>query len=358
MTPPEWLQQVLDLVGTNPYARAGVIVVVATVVAKLVDWFLTGALRAWTAMTETDFDDKLVAALHRPIFVSVVLIGAWLALLEMAPRPEYMNKLFMPIVKTFALLVWSAFALRLAQLLLEVASRHAKRFPMVNERTVALFAQIARVIVFGGAAYFLFLSWNIEVTAWLASAGVVGLAVGFAAKDTLANLFAGIFILADAPYKIGDFIILDSGERGEVKHIGLRTTRILTRDDIEVTVPNAVIANSKLMNESGGPWEMERVRLKVGVAYGSDLEQVRDVLMRVAAEQPDVVAEPEPRVRIRAFGDSSIDHELLGWIEQPVFRGRVLDDLFRRVDQAFKQDGIEIPFPQRDVHIQEPPNSK
>ena len=77
--------------------------------------------------------------------------------------------------------------------------------------------------------------------------------MGFAAKDTLANLFAGVFILADAPYKIGDFIVLDGGERGRVTKIGIRTTRILTRDDVEITIPNATIANSKIINESGGP---------------------------------------------------------------------------------------------------------
>jgi small-conductance mechanosensitive channel len=356
VTEPAWLRQGLDLVGSNPFARAGAIVVAAMVVAKLIDWFIAGGLRAWTARTKTDFDDKLIAALHRPIFVSVVLVGAWLALLELAPRPELMDKIFKPVLKTCALVIWSVFAYHLAQLLLELASRHAERFSVINSRTSALFAQVSRVVIFGGAVYFLFLSWNIEVTAWLASAGVVGLAVGFAAKDTLANLFAGIFILADAPYKIGDFIVLESGERGRVDHIGLRTTRLLTRDDVEITVPNAVMANSKIMNESGGPWEKERVRLRVGVAYGSDLDQVRDVLLRVAAEQPDVLADPEPRVRIRAFGDSAIDHELLGWIAEPVLRGRVLDDLFRRVYQAFGANGIQIPFPQRDIHINESPS--
>ena len=362
MTTPEWLQQALDLVGTNAYVRAGAILIAAIIVAKLVDWFLTGALRAWAAMTETDFDDKLVAALHRPIFVSVVLVGAWLALIQLAIRPEYLDKALLPGLKTVALFVWSAFALRLSTLLLEVASRHRERFPLINRRTLPIFGQTARVVVIGAVLYFLFLSWNIEVTAWLASAGVLGLAVGFAAKDTLANLFAGIFILADAPYKIGDFVVLDSGERGEVKHIGLRSTRMLTRDDIEVTVPNAVIANSKIVNESGGPSEKQRIRLKVGVAYGSALDHVRDVLMRVAAEQPDVLAEPEPRVRIRAFGDSSIDHELIGWVDEPVLRGRVLDDLFRRVYSAFREAEIQIPFPQRDVHLSgspgiQPPSS-
>jgi small-conductance mechanosensitive channel len=266
MTAPEWLQACLDLVGDNVWARAGVILLGAAVTAKLVDWLLSGVLRAWTSRTRTDFDDKLIAALHSPVFVSVVLLGAWLALLELNPEQVYFDKVFLPLLKTATVVVWAIFVARLATLVLEVAGRHHERFPVINERTIPLFGQISRLVIIGGAVYFLFLSWDIEVTAWLASAGVVGLAVGFAAKDTLANLFSGIFILADAPYKVGDFIVLETGERGEVQYIGLRSTRILTRDDVEITIPNAVIANAKIVNESGGPWEKERIQVAVGVA--------------------------------------------------------------------------------------------
>ncbi|OQW99996.1 MAG: hypothetical protein BWK74_00755 [Desulfobacteraceae bacterium A6] len=91
-----------------------------------------------------------------------------------------------------------------------------------------------------------------DLTAWVASAGIIGLALSFAAKDTLANLFSGVFILADAPYKIGDFIVLDSGERGEVTNIGIRSTRLLTRSDIEITVPNSIMGNTRIINEAGG----------------------------------------------------------------------------------------------------------
>jgi len=357
MTTPEWLQRILDLVGTNVYARGLVILVIAAIVAKLVDWFLTGTLKVWARMTETDFDDKLIEALHRPIFISILSVGAWLGVLQLGLDPVYFNKVFLPLLKTVALFVWSAFALTLAGLLLELASRHRERFPLVNSRTLPIFGQAARLFVVGGAFYFLCLSWNIPVTGWLASAGVVGLAISFAAKDSLANLFAGIFILADAPYKIGDFVVLDSGDRGEVVHIGLRSTRLLTRDDIEVTLPNSLIAESKIVNESGGPHEHERVRLKVAVAYGSDLDVVRDLLMQAAADQPGIREEPAPRVRIRAFGDSGIDHELMGWIDEPVLRGRVLDDLFRIVYKALNAAEIEIPYPTRDINIRNSPDS-
>ncbi|GIS88459.1 MAG: hypothetical protein CM1200mP18_11690 [Gammaproteobacteria bacterium] len=97
------------------------------------------------------------------------------------------------------------------------------------------------MLVWALAVFVVIVVWDLDATGWLASAGVVGLAVGFAAKDTLSNLIAGVFIMADAQYKIDDLFILDSGERGQVTHIGLRSTRFLTRDDIEITVPNAVM---------------------------------------------------------------------------------------------------------------------
>jgi small-conductance mechanosensitive channel len=197
------------------------------------------------------------------------------------------------------------------------------------------------------------LAWNVDVTAWLASAGIVGIAIGFAAKDTLSNLFSGIFILADAPYKIGDFIVLGSGERGRVTDIGIRSTRILTRDDVEIILPNATIASSKIKNESGGPHEKERVRVTVGVAYGSDIDKVRRVLKQVAAVSTYLVVEPEPRVRFREFGPSALTFQLMGWIEEPVLRGRALDELHTQVYKHFKENNIVIAFPQVDVNLKQ-----
>jgi small-conductance mechanosensitive channel len=199
--------------------------------------------------------------------------------------------------------------------------------------------------------YGIMLSWHVDLTAWLASAGILGIAIGFAAKDTLANFFSGVFIVADAPYKIGDFIQLGSGERGMVTDIGIRSTRILTRDDIQITIPNATIANDKIVNETGGPEKMERVRVTVGVAYGSDIDKVREVLLDVAANSKYLLKEPAPRVRFREFLDSSLKFQLLGWIEVPVLRGRALDELNCAVYKAFAANGINIPYPQTDVHV-------
>jgi small-conductance mechanosensitive channel len=276
--------------------------------------------------------------------------GLYLALLQLDLGSGAL-RFFRASLFTVVVLVWSVFVFRASSIMLELLSRLERRFTAIQPNTVTLFDQVLKIVIAGAAVYFLFLIWGVDVGAWLAGAGIVGIAVGFAAKDTLANVFSGLFILADAPYHLDDFVVLDSGERGLVTHIGLRSTRLLTRDDIEITIPNAVMANAKILNESGGRWQKERLRVKVGVAYGSDLDQVERVLLEVAHQHPEIDAEPAPRVRFRSFGNSSLDLELLGWIHEPVLRGRVLHELNCAVYKAFAREGIEIPYPKHDVYL-------
>lgn len=241
-------------------------------------------------------------------------------------------------------------------ILAELEANH-DRFELFQPRTVPLFDIGIKLLLIGVLAYFIFIIWDIDATAWLASAGIIGIAVGFAAQDTLANLISGVSIIADKPYKIGDYIVLDSTERGIVTHVGIRSTRILTRDDIEVSIPNAVIGSAKITNESGGPWVKQRIRVPVSVAYGSDTEKVVSILEGIAHDSTGIVAQPAARVRMRAFGDSALDFELLGWISSPDLRGLVIHQLLLEIDKKFREEGIEIPFPQRDLHIKRPKNT-
>ena len=121
-------------------------------------------------------------------------------------------------------------------------------------------------------------------------------------------------------------------------------------DDIEITLPNAQIANSTIVNESGGPWPKHRVAVTVGVAYGSDVDQVRAALLHAAGQVESVAPEPEPRVRFTEFGDSALIFRLLCWVEQPALRGLAQDELNTAVYRRFGEEGIQIPFPQRVVH--------
>ncbi len=350
----EWFNTALDIVPDNAYLRAAVIAGVFVAVAKLADKLICRSARLWTRRTATDLDDRFIDIMHRPIFVTVVLIGFTIATNELELPPTAAS-FTLASLKSIGVLVWLTFMFRFTKLILSVFSRYKNRFTFVQTRTLPLLNNVANLVLIGAATYVFFLAWKIDVTAWLASAGIIGLALSFAAKDTLANLFAGISILADAPYKMGDFVVLESGERGQVTHIGIRSTRLLTRDDVEITVPNGIMGNTKIINESGGPHEKHRVRIKVAVAYGSDIDVVRSILTEIATTHSGVCDTPEPRVRFRSFGDSGLDFELLCWVAEPVLRGRLKDTLNSAVYKRFLDEGVEIPYPKHDLYIREMP---
>jgi small-conductance mechanosensitive channel len=330
--------------------QALLIILVFAALAKIVDLVLIRLLERLLKKTRFTLDERILQIFDRPIFVSILLFGLALAAdrLMLPPTVIYVT---LAGLKTIAIFIWGVALARFLKLIIVEVSHDSRRFVLIQERTLPLFNNLCMIIVVALALYFMLLAWDINVTAWMASAGILGLAISFAAKDTLANLFAGVFILADAPYKLGDFIVLATGERGVVTHIGIRSTRMLTRDDVEITVPNSIMGNVKIINETGGPHEKYRLRIKVGVAYGSDIDRVQSLLLEVAENHPEVCRTPPPRVRFRTFGDSGLDHELLCWVEKPVLRGRVSHALNTEVYKQFLKEGIEIPFPQRDIHI-------
>ena len=348
----ERLTGLVDSITANPYIAAGIIVAIAFVAAGVVDFIVTRICRLLARRTKSNFDDELVGILHNPVRTTVFLFGLGVAVdyLDLGALERFV----LVTLRVIVLFVWTGFAFRFVGLAVRVMAE-APKVTIVAPRTEPLFTNVGRLLVLSGMIYYFFLIIGVQPTAWLASAGVVGLAVGFAAKDTLANLFAGIFIMADAPYKLGDMINLDSGDRGQVTHIGLRSTRLLTRDDVEVTLPNAVIANAKIVNESGGPYTKHRIRVGVGVSYGSDIDKVQSVLEDIASSNEKIADEPAARVRFRQFGASSLDFELLGWINNPQDRGLTKHELNRAIYKRFETEGITIPFPQRDLWIKEMP---
>jgi MscS family membrane protein len=348
------LHPYLGYFGEHLWIQALVTIISCFFLAWIFNRFIITFLKKLTSKTRIDFDNRLIELLHGPVYFSFILLGFALATKILGVN-DSLELFVFSVVETIAYVIWFILLLRVTRLILKNIARDDKHVGILHLQTLPLFENIANITIIVLAVYIIFSAWRIDMTAWLASAGIVGIAIGFAAKDTLANLFSGVFILADAPYKIGDFVVLDSGERGEVTHIGIRSTRLLTRDDIEVTIPNSVMGNTKIINESGGPAEKYRIRIAVGVAYGSDIDKVRDILMNIALSEETVCKDPEPRVRFRRFGASSLDFELLCWIDQPVLRGRIIDALNCQVYKKFIEEEIEIPYSKHDLYIKEMP---
>lgn len=337
-----------------PAARVAILVVASILGAWIVELIVRRTLVVLVGRTETTLDDTIVAAIRRPLFLTALMIGLAYATEEL-PVATGVRATITAIMWTLGIVAWTGAGFRIAHATLEILSRRSHATSMIQPRTMPVFEMLLKIAVVGAAVYATFLTWDIDLTAWLASAGIIGIAVGFAAKDTLANLFSGIFIVADAPYKVGDFIVLDEDLRGQVTKIGIRSTRVLTRDNVEITIPNALIGASKIINETGGPAPRHRLRIPVDVAYGSDIDKVREVMLSCPLGYALLAPEPPPQVRFRAFGGSGMRFELLVWLDVPAEREQIIDYLNDAIYKAFAAAHIEIPYSKHDVYIKQMP---
>jgi small-conductance mechanosensitive channel len=350
------IQPLLDLFNGQPYMQSAIILLLTLLLANLLTWITLKIFGKLTSLTHSQLDDFFLHSLRTPMFYTILMMGFSMAA-RLLPISESLRDGLISTLQTIGIIVWMVFFLRIAKVMIRHIAEDEKRLTVIQNKTLPLFLNLALILIVVMAIYMIFSVWGIDMTAWLASAGIVGMAIGFAAKDTLANLFSGVFILADTPYKIGDYIVLDSGERGAVTHIGIRSTRMLTRDDVELTIPNSIMGNTKVINESGGPHLKYRIRIPVGVSYDSDIDLVRKTLIYIANQCEKVVDAPTARVRFRALGESSLDFQLLCWIAEPWMRGQVTDILLTQIYKIFKAKDIEIPYSKRDIYIREMPKS-
>ena len=336
-----------NIVLANPALKGLVLVALSIAVAKLVDLIFTFIFKKLVDRTKTNLDDQILQLLHKPIFYSILFIGFTIAV-KTAILPDYIDFALIGIFKTITIFIWIFVISKIFIMSMEWTSRQ-KVSNLLQKNTLPLFNNLGKIAIGLFGIYFIFLSWNININGILASAGVLGVVLGLAAKDTFSNFFAGIFLMADSPFKEGDYILLDTGERGYVKKMGLRSTRFMTRDDIEITIPNSVIAASKIVNESGGPDETERVRINIHIAYNSDIDDARTVLIDIAKNNKNVLKTPEPRVRFREFADHGLRLQLLFWIHRPESRGRTLDAVNTEIYKRFAEHKIIIPYPKMEI---------
>jgi small-conductance mechanosensitive channel len=206
------------------------------------------------------------------------------------------------------------------------------------------------IMIIGAVVAFQFI--GVDLTGLAIILGFLSVGIGFGLQNITSNFVAGLILLLERPIKVGDRVMVGD-EEGDVTEIKMRSTTIRTLNNIAVIVPNSDFVSSKLENWSYGD---QRVRLDidVGVSYSSDLETVIHSLKEVAEEHAEVLKNPAPDVLHRGFGDSAWNMRLRVWIEHPRRHIQVRSDINCEIVRKFHQNGVEIPFPQRDLHVRSP----
>jgi small-conductance mechanosensitive channel len=335
----------------GPVVRPLLVLSACTAVAVAMRRVTEGALRRRVGADDED-TQAIVDQLVRPLTVVLVLVGAHVAI-GFTDLSEATRSTVRSLASTATILIVGRSLLAGLSVGLERSARRTDEGRrLITPESAPLYDIGGKVGVLFLTLWLLMLAWHVDVTAWLASAGVIGVVVGLAAQETLSNLLAGATILADAPYRVGHMIQLADGTRGVVREIGLRSTRLVTLDAIEIIIPNKEMATTRVVNISQGPVELERVALSVQVAYDSDLDHVRDVLLALVPELPAEPFNPatvDASVRFKSFDDSGITVRLLFHV-RPDAREPAIDHALRAVHRAFRAHGVQIPFPQLDVH--------
>jgi small-conductance mechanosensitive channel len=345
-----WWRAAVDFAAPRWLPTLGIILI-ATFVYYPVRWIVGHYEKKLASRTETEIDDMLARLVRRGLQISAVAWALWrifdvwgLGAAASAVDAVWIAALAFPV---------AAFV---GGLLETVENRLVEKTEsVIDDTALPLLNKVLRflIIVFGIVLALDRLGLNI--TPLLAGAGVMGLALSLAAKDTLSNLIAGVLLILDRPFQIGDRIELwdspaETGSWGDVMEIGLRATKIRNPDNLIVVVPNNEIMRRDIINYTMSGSKI-RLRIPIAVEYDSDLGLAKTLVLQVAQSVDGVAEYPEPIVILRGFGPSEVNLQLRVWINEARRRRAIADEITGRVVEVFAENGLAMPYPKRDVYL-------
>lgn len=334
------------------YAAFLVWVLLAFVAAPVVDWLLSHVLKRLTAKTETDLDDRLLEILHRPVKVAVVLVMLNVGL-KMFQWPSYVERILGTLFTWAVALTIIYIAVRLVDLLLEYFER--KFFggdAQLSQMMLPVLGKTCKVFVVIIGLLTTAQHLGFPITSVIAGLGIGGVAVALAAQNTLANVFGSVTILADRPFRVGDFVRIETHE-GLVEQIGLRSTRVRTPDGNLVTIPNKTVADSAIVNLTARP--TLRQQFTIGLTYDTSPEKLEQA---VALLKEIVRAHPlthDVWVYWRDFSTSSLDILVIYWCKSKDVREcwGALQELNLEIKRRFDAAGLEFAYPTQTIHLRQ-----
>lgn len=335
-----------------------VILLFSGLIGSIALYWLYTWLTKRAEQTESKIDDILVAAAGKPLIITVIVVTIYFAVVASGLIPTaYSYILDSKYLTAFYIIIGAWVASSFSYNFIHLYGRWmaARTESEIDDKIIGALEIGVKYIIWFIAFLLLLNILEIDITPLLAGAGIAGVAVALAAQDLLSNFFGGALIVMDKPFKVGDRIKIDT-YLGDVISVGPRSTRIQTLDYQLLTIPNSKIANSVIIN-----YALPEVRLKikipVSVAYGSDVKRVKEILLEIANEAVErsayVLRYPPPSVYFLEFADSSLNFTLIVWAKAFNMAWDVQDFINTRIDERFREEGIEIPFPQMDVHLRD-----
>jgi len=320
--------------------------------AKFLRYFLTTWGPKFTSFTATDLDDRILLRITPPASLLVVSAGLYLAAKSL-PLPEKIHiaaagGLFILTIAILTNIVYRS----LDELLAWYAARLGEKGTGGLDRQILpLVEKLGTIFLVGTALIIILKHFNYDILSLVTALGIGSLAIGMAAKDTLANMISGFTLMIDRPFRLGDRIQLAGGQTGDVQDIGLRSTKIKTLDNQLLIIPNSDLCNNLLTNQAF-PDLRAKGKISIGVAYGSDVDQVKQLLVAAALDVSEVLRDPPPEAFFTSFGDSALQMALFFWVEEYTRLFPTTDRINSLIITRFNEHGIGIPFPTRAVIMQ------
>ncbi len=330
----------------NEYLRAAVIFLSALLFSKIFLYIIKNYLKKITQHTKTEVDDLIINIVAAPSYFLIIFLGLYTAVKTLA-----VSELYAVWIDSISYVVIALLITFLVSRILTVLISHWLKVQKRFEKTPQLISKIATVILYIIAILIVLSHFQVEITPMITALGVGGLAVGLALQNTLSNLFAGLHIISDRPVNVGDFIEVN-GTSGFVEDIGWRSTRLKTRQNNMIIIPNSKLAESTILNYHLQEEELS-VSVECGVAYGSDLEKVEkttfDVAKKIQKTVSGAVKDFEPTIRFHTFAESNINFTVS-------LRAKTFDDKYLLVHEFIKalkerydKEKIEISWPVRKI---------
>jgi small-conductance mechanosensitive channel len=341
------INDVTQFIWGNVWLRFLTILIITIIAAILLKVIMKTVLKPLTKKTKTKIDDIIIRAITSIIFYVVLLTGIKIGLQQF----ELRTTVFQNLVDTLFILIASIFLFKIIGHFAHLWMKEwkFKTKTTADERLIPFVQKILKAVVIILAVIFIFSAWNVNISPLLATAGIAGLAIGLAVKDSLSNILGGLQLVLDRTFKVGDKVQLESGEMGVILDIGLRSTKLKTYDNEVIYIPNGYLANAKIKNFTH-PDVSIRVNVEFGVIYGSDTEKVRQVVLEAVKKIDTVIEEPEPVVQFLKMSDFSLDFVARAWVKEYTeaysTKIRMTDDIYNALNTA----GIDIPFPTRTVY--------